>query len=141
MKSMMGFVTTNEGVARRLVDQPFLRFLLSGGLNTGLTYALYLVLLRVVSYRVSYTISYCAGIVLSYELNRIFVFRARRSISSATMIPVIYLLQYLLGLAVVTIWVGRFGLSSRLAPIVSIALTIPLTFLLTRWSFSRRAPS
>lgn len=115
----------------------FGRFLLSGAFNTAVTYLLYLVLLSFLPYRVSYTLSYAAGIVLAYELNRAYVFRARRSAASMAATPVIYLVQYLLGLGIVTLAVGRFGLDARLGPLVAIACTIPVTFVLTRWVFRR----
>lgn len=115
----------------------FGRFLLSGAFNTAVTYLLYLVLLMFLSYRVSYTISYAAGIVLAYELNRAYVFRARRTATSMAATPLIYLVQYLLGLGIVTLAVGRLGLDARLGPLVAIVCTIPVTFMLTRWVFRR----
>ena len=51
------------------------RFLLAGGFNTGLTYALYLLLLWFgVSYPVALTIDYAVGIPLSYLLQRYWTF-------------------------------------------------------------------
>lgn len=117
----------------------FRRFLVSGAFNTGVTYGLYLVLLSFFSYRVSYSVSYLAGIVLAYELNRAFVFRARRSAMSMAVTPLIYLLQYALGLGIVTLAVGHLGLDARLGPIASIVFTVPVTFVLTRWVFTRDA--
>lgn len=123
----------------RPAGSAFARFLLSGAFNTAVTYVFYLGLLLVLPYRVSYTISYVAGIVLAYELNRAYVFRARRSATSMAATPLIYLLQYLLGLGIVTLAVGRFGLDARLGPLVAIVCTIPVTFVLTRWVFRRGA--
>ena len=118
---------------------PFARFLVSGAFNTLVTYLLYLLLLMFLGYRVSYTISYAAGIVLAYELNRVFVFKAPRSFASIAATPLIYLLQYCVGLGVVSLWVEYLGLSAKVAPLVAIALTVPVTFLLTRWAFLGRA--
>lgn len=118
----------------------FVRFLLSGAFNTVVTYALYLLLIRFLSYRVSYTISYVVGIALAYELNRAFVFRAQRRASSMLATPLVYLLQYLLGLGIVSLAVNRFGLDARLGPAVAIVCTLPVTFLLTRYVFSRGDP-
>ena len=71
----------------------------------------------------------------------IYVFRSKRSLRSATMVPIIYILQYLLGLAIVTLCVERLGLRSQLAPIPASLVTVPLTFVLTRKVFSSRVPS
>lgn len=113
----------------------FARFLVSGLFNTAATYVLYLVLLQFLGYRTSYTISYLAGIALAYELNRSYVFRARRTLGSMVATPVVYAIQYALGLAVVTVSVRRLGLDERFAPLLAIACTVPVTFLLTRLVF------
>ena len=116
----------------------FVRFLLSGGFNTVASYTLYLGLLHFVAYPVAYTVSFCAGIVLSYELSRVFVFRAKRTLGSAAMIPMIYLLQFAAGIAIVAVCVEHFGVKKQYAPIVSALLTFPITFVLTRWAFAKR---
>lgn len=113
----------------------FGRFLLSGGFNTLVTYLLYLALLQVLPYRISYTLSYVAGVALAYELNRVLVFKTRRSVRSAILTPLIYLGQYIVGLGVVWIVVSKMGLDARLAPLAAIAVTVPMTFLLSRLAF------
>jgi len=115
----------------------FLRFLISGGLNTVSTYAIYLVLLQVMGYRIAYTISYVFGIILAFFINRFFVFKAHRGWRSAVFFPLVYLAQYLVSLAVVWAWVEKLHLGETLAPLVAIAVTIPLTFILSRLVFGR----
>ena len=63
-------------------------------------------LLRFVLYRTSYSLAYIIGVVLSYFLNRVFVFRSNRGLSTAALFPVVYLIQYLAGLSVVPLWKG-----------------------------------
>ncbi|MHC1727993.1 MAG: GtrA family protein [Syntrophobacteraceae bacterium] len=114
----------------------FVRFLLSGAFNTAATYALYLVLLRFVPYRISYTAAYISGIILAYRLNRTFVFSSNRGIGTALLFPLVYVVQYLVGLAVVSVWVELLGWRTSLAPMAAIALSIPITFVLSRWVFT-----
>lgn len=114
----------------------FFRFLLSGGFNTAATYVLYLLLLYVFQYQVSYTITYVLGIVLAYYLNRFFVFRAKGGLKTIALFPLVYLVQYLVGLGVLSLWVEILGLGEWLAPVAACVVTIPLTFLLSRWIFS-----
>jgi len=114
----------------------FTRFLLSGAFNTAVTYAMYLVLLRFMSYRVSYTIAFVSGIIIAYCLNRVFVFRASGGAKAVALFPLVYVVQYAAGLAIVSIWVEILGWSSLLAPAAAIAFTIPLTFFLTRLVFT-----
>ncbi|VWX60485.1 conserved membrane hypothetical protein [Burkholderiales bacterium 8X] len=120
---------------RPAAGSAFVRFLISGGLNTAATYALYLVLLNVLPYWLSYAIAFVAGIVLAYILNRLFVFGAPRSEKKAAMLPLVYVVQYLAGALIVFVWVDALDFHAALAPAASIAITLPLTFAASRWLF------
>jgi putative flippase GtrA len=114
------------------------RFLLSGAVNTLLTYVLYLLLLAPLAHRVAYTIAFASGIALAYALNRGFVFRSHAGWRSALALPLIYLLQYALGMAIIEVWVAVAGLSAALAPLAAIAITVPLVYWLSRAAFAPR---
>jgi putative flippase GtrA len=111
------------------------RFLLAGGLNTALTYLLYLALLYATTHQVSYAISFACGIAISYVLNRLFVFKVHQGYRSALMLPLVYLVQYLLGAAVVWLWVDYLHQHAMLAPAIAILLTLPLTYFLSKFAF------
>ncbi|WP_164671025.1 GtrA family protein [Pseudomonas viridiflava] len=130
----------NQAVSKFL-KQDYARFLMSGGFNTALTYGLYLVLLMFLSYNVSYTISYVAGILLAYTLNRFFVFKSHQGLRSVILLPLIYLVQYCLSLVILWCWVEKLELDARLAPLVAIALTLPVTFVLSKLAFSAKRVS
>ena len=53
----------------RQISSPFLRFLVSGGVNTLGTYLLYLALLVLLPYWLSYAIAFVSGIALAYVLS------------------------------------------------------------------------
>ena len=114
-----------------------LRFLVAGAVNTGVGYLVYLALLLVVPYAVAYSLSYAFGIVLSYALNTWFVFRQPWDWRKLAAFPLVYALQYLVGLATLTLLVEA-GLASReLAPLVVIAITVPLTYFASRFVIRR----
>lgn len=113
----------------------FVRFLISGGINTIATYAAYLALLQATSYKVAYTVAYLLGIVISFFINRLFVFQTHRGWRSLVLFPFVYLAQYLASLAVVFAWVEHLDLPATLAPLIAILITVPLTFLLSRFVF------
>ncbi|KAA8696143.1 GtrA family protein [Pseudomonas caricapapayae] len=125
----------NQAVLKFL-KQDFARFLMSGGFNTALTYGLYLVLLMFLSYNISYTISYVSGIILAYIMNRFFVFKSHQGLRSVILLPFIYAFQYCLSLAILWCWVEKLKLDARLAPLAAIALTLPVTFILSKLAFS-----
>lgn len=115
-----------------------LRFMISGGLNTLVTWLIYLMLLNHSGYKVSYTTAYVIGIFLGFLFNRFFVFRIDSGVISAILFPFVYLVQYLLGLLIVWVWVDLIGMQATLAPIASTILTIPVTFILSRYIFNKR---
>ena len=112
-----------------------LRFLLAGGLNTAVTYLIYLGLLQVASVQVSYAIAFVSGIAISYVLGRVFVFKAHQGYRSALILPLVYLIQYSTGAAMVWAWVDVLHQHPMLAPAISIAVTLPLTYFLSKFAF------
>lgn len=109
--------------------------MVSGGLNTAVTYLLYLSLLPFLSYRISYTISYAVGIFFSYALNRTYVFRSHRGIFSVILLPMVYVVQYVLSIVLLWLLVIKAKVPAAVAPLVIVAITIPMTFWLTRIVF------
>ncbi|MEQ8176278.1 MAG: GtrA family protein [Syntrophomonadaceae bacterium] len=112
-------------------------FIASGAINSALTYVLYILLLTLVSYKVSYSIAYVSGIFVSYYLNSRWVFKEPMSLMKFLQYPVVYIVQYLLGIATLYVCVDKLGLSQWLAPLVVIAVTVPVTFFLSRYIIKR----
>lgn len=113
--------------------------MVSGGVNTALTYGLYLFLLMFMPYQWSYSASYVTGIFLAYALNRFFVFKSHRGLRSVLLLPLIYLIQYSLSIAVVWWWVEVLGMEEKLAPLVAIAVMLPITFILSKFAFAKKS--
>ena len=111
----------------------FARFLVGGVGNTLATYALYLALLTILDYRLAYTAAYASGILLAYWIGLRFVFRERGSWSKLRRFPLVYGAQYILGVAVVVAVVDGLGVPASLGPVAAVAVSIPVTFLLSRW--------
>jgi putative flippase GtrA len=88
----------------------------------------------------AYTIAYVAGIALSYVLNTWYVFRVRRDLRGLALFPLVYLAQYLIGMLVLSLAVNSFGVPAKFALLISIAITIPMTFLLSRLVLKRGPP-
>ena len=112
-----------------------LRFVISGGLNTLASWGVYALLLEVLPYWVSYTIAYAFGIALAYLLYRTYVFGRKGRPFSPLWVVLIYLLQYLLGMGLVNVWVQVLEQPALWAPLFSVLISLPLTYLLTRWVF------
>jgi putative flippase GtrA len=118
-----------------------LRFLVAGAINTAATYLLYLALLPLLNYTLAYTITYIGGIALAYLLSTKYVFQVRRSARGLALFPLVYVAQYLAGVLVLRVAVETFAVPQKFALLFSIAATIPMTFLLSRWLLKRRDAS
>ena len=118
------------------MSHEFVRFLLVGATNTLLSYLLYFFLLTFMRYLPAYSIAYCAGIVLSYFLNMFFVFRKQCSLRSFLKFPAVYIIQYVLGASILWFLVGNLDLSPPIAMTIVIIVTIPVTYLASRFAFN-----
>jgi putative flippase GtrA len=108
------------------------RFIVSGAINTGITYGLYLVLLPLLGYLAAYSAAYVAGVLLSYWLNSAFVFRQPMSWRGLARFPLVYVFQYALTAMLLWLLVDTLAISERIALLAAIAVTVPATFLAAR---------
>lgn len=126
-------------VFRRLLARIFpsagevARFLLGGVLNTIVGYGCYLLLLRWMGYEMAYAIAYVTGIGISYVFSAAFVFRQPMRWRSAVHYPLVYLLQFLIGLLLLKVLIDLLHVPVWLAPLLVMVITIPLTFVLSRF--------
>jgi len=115
-----------------------LRFLVGGALNTGATLALYWILMQFMHYQWAYLVSFCSGVLLSYMLNTRYVFRARHSWLKFVLFPLVYLITYSIGALVLRLAVEHFRVPEGLAPLIPIVVTLPVSFLLTKFVLQLR---
>jgi len=115
-----------------------IRFVATAALNTVATYLLYLICLLVMPYWAAYTLSYVAGILISYFLNTIFVFRSPIRWSRLGVYPIVYVSQYLVGLLALRVLIRNLAVSPRIAPLLVVVVTIPITFVLSRTILKQR---
>lgn len=116
----------------------FVRFLISGGVNTFFTYAMYLFLLRFFDYRVSYTASYIFGIVFAWVMARFFVFKSTQGVRSVFLFPFVYAVQFVLSVGVLWGSVEWLNAPYWLAPLLVITVSLPCTYFLSKYLFVGR---
>ena len=117
----------------------FARFIVSGLINLLLTYVVYLALLVFLPYSAAYTGSYVCGVLISYVLNARFVFKQKLRLSKALQYPAVYLVQYLLGMALLYLLVEVGHIRSASAPLLIPFITVPVTYLLSRYLIKGRS--
>ena len=114
-----------------------IKFVIGGGINTAFTYGLYFGLQFIMPYQEAYALAFAAGIVFSYWFNSAIVFNTHINWKGFFAFPLVYLMQYLLSAVLLSVFVERLDIPKSIAPLAVIVLTIPITFILTRW-FLRR---
>lgn len=120
---------------RSFID--LIKFVIGGGINTGFTYALYFGLQMILPYQIAYALAFVVGIVFSYWFNSTIVFNTPISWKGFMAFPLVYLIQYLLSAIILGFVVELLGINQLFAPLIVILVTVPITFLLTRWLLRR----
>ncbi len=113
-------------------NKDFVRFLFVGGLNTLLGIIYYNILVQFMSYGYAITVGYILGIITSYLLNSWIVFRESPMWHKLTQFPIVYLIQYLVSLFVTYVGVEYLDINEQMAYIIAIAVTVPITFTISR---------
>jgi len=123
-----------------LFTREFIRFVVFGAVNTVLAIGAYLLLLKYTGYAIAYTVSYAVGILISYGLNTKFVFKEPFRLSGLLKFPLVYLVQYLLGLGLLFLLVDLAHFDEVTSGLVVPVLTIPVTYFLSRYILVPRIP-
>ena len=126
-----------RGVISALIRIEFLRFIFFAGINTLSTYLIYAALTLIIPYSIAYTSSYIAGIFISYFLYSRFVFQSAMSLQKFIQYPIVYIVQYLLSIVLLSLLVTDFSINKYIAPILVILISVPVTFILSRLIIKR----
>lgn len=123
-----------EFIKQRFLTKEFIKFLIVGVTNTFSNYIIYLILMKFlnVPYKPAYVIGYALSLVISYFLNVYFTYKSKPSIKSFLIFPISYLPNFLIQYFGVILLVDLMKLSPSFAPLITTAIALPLTFLLTR---------
>jgi putative flippase GtrA len=125
----------------RFIEREPVRFVLAGSLNTVATYAGYLLLLPLIGYAIAYSATFAGGVYFAYYLSARFVFRRPLQWRHAVQYPLVYVVQYGLGITLTTTQVELLHVDAKFAPILMIIITVPITFWMSRWIIKRRKKS
>lgn len=121
-----------------MIRSEFLRFLLTGSANTAASWLLYLACNLVMPYTVAYTLAYVFGIVFTYYLNTRWVFKVKMQWRTFLQFPMIYVVRYGMDLLVIFSLVHYWQCPESVAPLLAIAMNMPLTFIVTRLVLKNR---
>lgn len=117
------------------LKEEFGRFLVAGAINTTLSFSLYFIFNLFVHYQLAYWLAFVGGILFSFWLNSRWVFRTGMKWSTFFAFPLVYLFQYVFGAAMLHLLVEMLGMSEWWSPLLVIALSVPVTFVMSRFVF------
>lgn len=119
----------------KYISKQIIIFGVCGLINTISSYLLYLLFLSFMPYKIAYSISYLAAIFISYYLNSKFTFNSRSHVKGLLYYPFTYLITYLLGLGLLHVLVSNLGINTKIAPLILLFITVPLSFIMNKLFF------
>lgn len=116
-----------------IISLEFIRFLIVGIINTVNYYVIYLILhvFMASNYMVSHIIGFIFSMVLSFFLSSYFTFKVKPTLVKFFQFPLTQLFNISVSSILIYLFVEYLIIDSRIAPIVSLFITVPLTFIIT----------
>ena len=114
-----------------------LKFIIVGGINTLNYYVVYLLLLKLlhIEYMISHITGFIVAFVISYYLNCYFVYRVKPTWRKFISFPITQLVNVSLQTVLLYVFVSWLNLPAEIAPFAGLIITIPITFILSKWIF------
>ncbi|MGY3480134.1 GtrA family protein [Staphylococcus cohnii] len=112
-----------------------IKFVIVGGMNTLNYYIVYLCLLKLleVNYLVSHISGFIISFIISYYLNCYFVYKVTPTWRKFLKFPLTQVVNMGMQTLLLYIFVQWFGISSVIAPFAGLIITIPITFVLSKY--------
>ncbi|EOD4335859.1 flippase GtxA [Staphylococcus aureus] len=112
-----------------------LKFIIVGGINTLNYYVVYLLLLKLlhIEYMISHITGFLVAFVISYYLNCYFVYRVKPTWRKFISFPITQIVNVSLQTVLLYVFVSWLNLPAEIAPFAGLVITIPITFLLSKW--------
>ncbi|HDD7511890.1 TPA: flippase GtxA [Staphylococcus aureus] len=112
-----------------------LKFIIVGGINTLNYYVVYLLLLKLlhIEYMISHITGFLVVFVISYYLNCYFVYRVKPTWRKFISFPITQIVNVSLQTVLLYVFVSWLNLPAEIAPFAGLVITIPITFVLSKW--------
>ena len=140
VRTQGGYVTPQQKLEliKKIFSVRIIRFIIAGGLNTGFTYALYLLLMLIFPYWLAFSVQFICGIFFSYYIQSKFVFRVDFNIKRIIRFPAVYITQYIISMSLLSFFVEIVKINKLIAPLIVVAIVFPITFLLSRYVLTKK---
>lgn len=115
----------------------FIRFCFVGTIAAGIHYGIYYLLQVYINVNVAYTTGYLISLVCNFFLTTYLTFHSAPSIKKVIGFGGSHLVNYLIHMFLFNFFL-YIGISRILAPILVLAVAVPINFLLLRWVFKHK---
>lgn len=117
------------------IHYEIIKFIIVGGINTFNYYIVYFFLLKVlhVNYMVSHIVGFIVSFIISYYLNCYFVYKVKPTIEKFLRFPITQIINMGMQTLLLYIFVKWLNIASEIAPFAGLIITIPVTFILSKW--------
>ena len=115
------------------LNNEFIRFAVVGGVNTINYYLVFLLLHNAfqLNYLVAHITAFLISMVVSYYLNCYFTYGVKPTWKKFFQFPLTQVVNVSVSSTLIFVFVEYFSISSNIAPIAAIFVTVPITFLIT----------
>ncbi|MCG7338121.1 GtrA family protein [Staphylococcus sp. ACRSN] len=112
-----------------------IKFVIVGGINTLDYYIVYLLLLKFIgwNYLISHILGFVVSFIISYYLNCYFVYKVTPTWKKFIQFPITQVINMGMQTLLLYIFVQWFHISSIIAPFAGLIITIPITFMLSKY--------
>ncbi|UXR77543.1 MULTISPECIES: GtrA family protein [unclassified Staphylococcus] len=117
-----------------------IRFVIVGGINTVNYYIVYLILLHIfhIQYLISHLVGFVVAFVISYYLNCYFVYKVKPTLKKFFAFPFTQVVNMSVQTLLIYVFVDVFNFNESIAPFVGLIVTIPITYLLSKYILTNR---
>lgn len=112
-----------------------IKFIIVGGINTLDYYLVYLILLKGIgiNYMISHITGFIVSFIISYYLNCYFVYKVKPTWRKFIQFPLTQVVNMGMQILLLYIFVQWLHISSVIAPFAGLILTIPVTFIMSKY--------
>ncbi|AMG19555.1 polysaccharide biosynthesis protein [Staphylococcus saprophyticus] len=112
-----------------------IKFIIVGGINTFNYYVVYLILLKLlgINYLISHVSGFVVSFIISYYLNCYFVYKVKPTWRKFIQFPLTQVVNMGMQTGLLYVFVQWFHISSVIAPFAGLIITIPITFVLSKY--------
>jgi putative flippase GtrA len=116
-----------------VINIEFLKFIIVGIINTINYYVIYLLFLSIleINYMVAHIFGFISSLIISFFLNSYYTYKVKPTILKFLKFPLTQIFNIGVTSFIMYFLVEQLHLDHTIAPILSIFITVPLTFILT----------